>query len=117
MDVFRNEATGELLPVLLWKGTQYRELYESIGAAADSEELTWEVFAEVIGQLLLRESMTGYPLGTNEPDDAPDADENIPWPFTEEDELRHRRLLLLRAEQRIQSRLAVLEGQMEFFDP
>ena len=116
MESFRNEATGELLPVLLWKGTQYRELREATRSMTDSDELAWEVFAEVIGSLLLRENVTGYPLGTEENDDAPDADENIPWPFTEEDELRHRRLLLLRAEQRIQTRLTVLEGQMELFD-
>ena len=34
MESFRNEATGELLPVLLWKGTQYRELREATRSIA-----------------------------------------------------------------------------------
>ena len=109
------DKPAELLPIELWQGKHYREIWEKLRPLTDSEELAWDVFAEIIGQMLLRRNVTGYPLGQQELDDDPDADENIPWPFTEEDERRHRRLLLLQSHHRMQERLERLDGQMELF--
>lgn len=110
MNEFLIEATGELLPVELWRGAHYHAVWQMVRSLADSDELAWDAFSEILTQLLLRRNVTGYPLGQIEPDDAPDADENLSWPFSEEDELRHRRLLLLQAQRRVERQLAELGG-------
>ena len=115
MKEYEFDKPAELLPIELWQGEHYREIWEKIRPLTDSDELAWDVFAEIIGQMLLRRNVTGYPLGQAEPDDAPDADENIPWPFSEEDELRHRRLLLQQAQRRVERQLAELEGQLDLY--
>ena len=116
MEQFLLDDSRTLLPIELWKGAQYQEIWNKVRPLTDSEELAWDVFAEILCQMLLSQSAVAYPIWQAEKDDAPDADENIPWPFTEEDELRHRRMLLMRSVARATRQMLELDGQLELFD-
>ncbi len=116
MERFPVDDNKNLLPMELWKGAYYRELWNRVRSLADTEELAWDVFAEILGQTLFSRSIVTYPLWEAEHDDAPDADENIPWPFTEEDELRHRRALMLQSTTRANRQMLELDGQLELFE-
>lgn len=102
-----------MLPLDLWGGKQYQTVWKIVRNMTESDDLAWEVFSEVVQHMLLHRGVAGYPLGENHlPDDAPDADENIQWPFSEEDELRHKRMLLEQSARRTQARLASLGRSM-----
>ena len=109
------DGNRNLLPLELWKGEHYRALWQLICSLTDKEEAAWDVFADVLTQTLLYRDVS-YPCAADEPDPAPDADENISWPFSEEDELRHKRMLLVRAIASAERHLHVLDGQLELLD-